>query len=90
MVTNRKIIIPRAGWRLADNQGMDERKAIRSWVRTWEKAAPQLEAIRRREIRDADNLKTLALLESAFNHGLRTAAPGGLQAWSKCASGWRS
>ena len=58
-----------------DNQGMDEREAIRRWVRTWEEAGPQLEAIRRREIRDADNLKTLALLESAFNHGLHTAAP---------------
>ncbi|MGO4884530.1 MAG: hypothetical protein ACLP59_27480 [Bryobacteraceae bacterium] len=52
---------------------MDEREALRRWVETWKQAGPELEAIRRREIHDADNLKTLALLEDAFNHALRTA-----------------
>ena len=52
---------------------MEEREAIRHWVETWKEAGPKLEAIRHREIREADNLKTLALLETAFNHALRTS-----------------
>ena len=35
-------------------------------------AGPELAAIRRREIREADNLKVLASLDGAFNHALRT------------------
>jgi hypothetical protein len=50
---------------------MDEREMIERWVRTWRKAAPELEAIRRREIREADNLEVLAALESAFNQALQ-------------------
>ena len=46
---------------------------IRQWVETWKEAGPKLEAIRHREIREADTLKSLALLESAFNHALRTS-----------------
>ncbi len=48
---------------------------IQRWVRTWKEAGPRLEAIRRREIREADNLKVLASLESAFNHALRSMPP---------------
>jgi hypothetical protein len=44
---------------------------IRRWVRTWTKAGPELEAIRRREVREADNLEVLKTLESAFNHAVR-------------------
>lgn len=54
---------------------MDERETIERWVRTWKEAGPQLEAIRRREIQEADNLKVLASLEGAFNHALRTLPP---------------
>ncbi len=54
---------------------MDERETIELWVRTWKEAGPRLEAIRRREIREADNLKVLASLEGAFNHALRTLPP---------------
>jgi hypothetical protein len=54
---------------------MDERETIRRWVNTWSEAGPELDAIRRREIREADNLKSLALLEVAFNHALRTTPP---------------
>jgi hypothetical protein len=32
---------------------MDEREKMRLWVKTWEQAGPELEAIRRREIREA-------------------------------------
>jgi L-amino acid N-acyltransferase YncA len=44
-------------------------------VETWEKAGPELEAIRIREIREADNLKVLEMLEGAFNHAARTLPP---------------
>lgn len=54
---------------------MDEQEAIRQWVKTWQAAGPELEAIRRREIRDSDNLVTLALLEPAFNHAVRSRPP---------------
>jgi hypothetical protein len=54
---------------------MEDRELIRRWVQTWKEAGPELEAIRRREIREADNLKVLALLEDAFNHAVRTLPP---------------
>jgi hypothetical protein len=54
---------------------MEEREMIEIWVCTWKEAGPRLEAIRRREIQDADNLKVLASLEGAFNHALRTLPP---------------
>jgi hypothetical protein len=40
-------------------------------VGTWQEAAPELEAIRRKEVREADNLHVPELLEEAFNHALR-------------------
>jgi hypothetical protein len=54
---------------------VDEREMIRRWVRTWKQAGPELEAIRRREIQQADNLSVLAALEGAFNHALRAMPP---------------
>ena len=48
---------------------------IRRWVQTWKAAGPELEAIRRREIHEADNLQALASMESAFNHAARTMPP---------------
>ena len=54
---------------------MDDRELMRRWVQTWKEAGPELEAIRRREVRDADNLKVLASLEDAFNQALRTRPP---------------
>ena len=52
---------------------MEEREMIWRWVETWKEAGPKLEAIRHREIREADNLKVLSLLEGAFNQALRTS-----------------
>lgn len=52
-----------------------ERELLRRWVDTWREAGPVLEAIRHREIREADNLQVLASLEGAFNHALRTMPP---------------
>lgn len=51
---------------------MTEQEQIREWVRIWKEAGPELEAIRQREVRDADNLVSLALLEPAFNLATRT------------------
>jgi hypothetical protein len=58
-----------------ENQSMEEREAMRRWVQAWKEAGPELDAIRHREIREADNLKVLAMLEGAFNHSLRTMPP---------------
>jgi hypothetical protein len=49
-----------------------ERADMRRWVETWKAAGPELEAIRRKEIRETDTLKALAALEDAFNHALDT------------------
>jgi hypothetical protein len=54
---------------------MDDREALHRWIQTWEEAAPQLEALRREEIRNADNRQVLASLESAFNHATRSLPP---------------
>jgi hypothetical protein len=54
---------------------VDQREALRRWVETWRAAGPELEAIRRREIREGDNLQVLASLEGAFNHAVRTMPP---------------
>ena len=54
---------------------MEERERIARWVQTWKEAGPELEAIRRREVEEADNVQVLALLETAFNHALRSMPP---------------
>jgi hypothetical protein len=54
---------------------VEDREMMRRWVQTWKEAGPELEAIRVREVREADNLKVLAMLEGAFNHALRTLPP---------------
>lgn len=48
---------------------------IRRWVETWKQAEPELEAIRRREVRDADNVAALAQMESVINYATRTLPP---------------
>jgi hypothetical protein len=60
---------------MVDNRGMEEREMVRRWVEDWKEAGPELEAIRRREIRQADNLKVLAMLECAFNQAVRERPP---------------
>jgi hypothetical protein len=56
---------------LRDTRIMDERELMRRWVEAWKEAGPVLDAIRRQEIRQDDNLKVLALLECAFNQVVR-------------------
>ena len=53
----------------------DGPELVRLWVETWKQAAPELEAIRRREIAEADNVAVLAALEEAFNQALRALPP---------------
>jgi hypothetical protein len=60
---------------MMDNRGMEEREMVRRWVKGWKETGPELEAIRRREIQQADNLKVLAMLECAFNHAVRERPP---------------
>ncbi len=48
---------------------------MRRWVETWKQAGPELAAIRREEIRVADNVQSLAALETLFNQATRTAGP---------------
>ena len=50
----------------------EDAEKIRRWVAIWKEAGPELEAIRRREVAEADNLKALALLEDAFTHAVET------------------
>jgi hypothetical protein len=54
---------------------MTDCEAMALRVRTWKEAGPLLEEIRRREVREADTVKVLALLEDAFDHGVRTRPP---------------
>jgi len=68
-------LIARSSAPVVDNQGMEEGEMMRRWVQAWKEAGPALDAIRRREIQEADNLKVLANLEGAFNQALRTMPP---------------
>ena len=54
---------------------MDEQEITKRWVETWKQAGPELDAIREREVREADNLKVLATLEMAFNQALYAQPP---------------
>jgi hypothetical protein len=63
------------GLSVIHNQSMEDREMMQRWVQTWKEAGPKLEAIRRREIQEAENLKVLAMLESAFNHATRAMPP---------------
>lgn len=52
---------------MTDNRSMEERELMRRWVETWKRAGPELEAIREREIREADNVQVVAILRGAMN-----------------------
>lgn len=49
----------------------------RQWVKTWQDAAPRLEAIRRRELRELDVFAAIAALSSSASYldGPRAARP---------------
>ncbi|HEY3739461.1 MAG TPA: hypothetical protein VGL53_06440 [Bryobacteraceae bacterium] len=48
---------------------------LKRWVQTWKEAAPELEAIRRREVAELDTHAVIASLEGAINYAIRTAPP---------------
>ncbi len=50
---------------------MDERELRERWVATWASAGPELEAIKWREMVEADPAETLRLLAPAFAYALR-------------------
>lgn len=52
-----------------------ERATMRKWVQTWKYAGPELELIRLREVRDADNFLTLTLPAPAFEQAARAWPP---------------
>jgi hypothetical protein len=54
---------------------MDEREAIERWVLAWKEAGPRLEADRAEQIRRTDTLRSLAVLERAFNYAVRELPP---------------
>lgn len=58
----------------------------RRWAQAWKKAGPELEAIRRKEVAEADNLEVLASLEGAFNHasGMPPRESSGLVQMQRC------
>jgi hypothetical protein len=60
---------------VSDNRGMTDREAMERWVQAWKEAGPELEAIRRREVREADNVKVIAALEDAFDYAVRALPP---------------
>lgn len=48
----------------------------RRWVRTWQEAAPRLEEIRRRELRQLDAYSAIALLCGPADYRTGSRAPG--------------
>lgn len=72
---------------MVHSQFMDEQEMMRRAVQAWKEAGPQLEAIRHREVKEADNLQVLALLESAFNHALRSRPARESSGLVECRSG---
>ena len=51
---------------------METQDALRRWVEHLRVASAELDAVRNEEIRSADNVQVLAMLEPAFNHAVRT------------------
>jgi hypothetical protein len=47
----------------------------RRWVKTWEEAAPRLEAIRRRELRELDVVTAISLLCGPADYHVGPRAP---------------
>jgi hypothetical protein len=54
----------------------DEQIALgRRWVQAWRDAAPRLEALRRRELRELDTFKAIALLCGSADYRVPPRAP---------------
>lgn len=69
------------------------REQCREYVRLWKGNGALLEAIRDREIREADTAGSIRMLEQAFRIALRDLPPresSGLVEWQEWMSRWRS
>lgn len=47
-----------------------ERENTLKWIRAWEKAGPELERMRREDIRNADTCAAIEILDDAFESAL--------------------
>ena len=54
---------------------MTEKEKIQRWVETWRRAAPRLEKIRIRELRNFDYAKNAQMVDALLELGLRHATP---------------
>jgi hypothetical protein len=54
---------------------MTEKEMIREWVAAWKRAAPELERLRREEIRRTNTAEAIAQLSDAFEWAMRTLPP---------------
>jgi len=52
-----------------------DRELMRHLVQIWKHAGPELEAVRRQDIVEGDNVKIMEILEGAFNHAVRSLPP---------------
>ena len=50
-------------------------EAGRQWVQTWKTAGPELERIRRRELREIDGFRTIAMLCGPADYRVPPRAP---------------
>lgn len=50
-------------------------KNLKQWVSCWVKAAPLLEKLRYREIRDTDTAKGIGILNDAFESAMLNSPP---------------
>ncbi|HBY62258.1 MAG TPA: hypothetical protein DEH78_20750 [Solibacterales bacterium] len=72
---------------------MDSRKEeLRRYAQQWASNAPWLEAIRDREIREADTAASIRMFDQAFRSALRELPPrtsSGLVEWQDFVRRWR-
>lgn len=53
----------------------DEKARIKAWVEAWRRAGPELERLRRREIRRANTASAIAALSGPFESAMRQFPP---------------
>ena len=56
-------------------RGADEREQARRWVEAWKSAGPELERMRREEIRRADTPRAMTALLGLYRAGCRLRPP---------------
>lgn len=55
----------------------DQEKALtRTWVEKWRQAEPELERMRRQEIREADTAESVPAFDGLFEAAVRDCPPG--------------